>query len=530
MSNAEAAPAWSPSLAREAVRAALRRYRTETSDPALEVHLKRMLADDSAFDSPEALADRVHIPRELMDLLKKFGVAVTVNVNTDALDAAGVVARAIDELHAERRAMTLRTGSGVLDTALNGGYPRGRIVEICGAPPAGAVVRRLAMMAIHEAREQGHRVVLLDCGQTFARGGALWKAAKEARCLELPIGLGGKNARVSAPATVDDVVRALEAELQDGAVLIVVDDLDATLVRSVKDRLNSAPNISKGFERDLGRIAGLVLKPSAVLMFVGTGSISPFAHSAAPVIGGRGLSAYSSLRIEVREEDYDGLVSGHTALASIRKNKIGTFSDVHLEREIYWRDRTPAPLALEVEPAAEMVDEVTADEPPPPSTHEEPSPPAMRMPPHDPRVVAAIEAVTRAAREPGFYTRVVLGPPAAAGGARPIASVTFTREDGTTETVDMQPDPDEAEVRAGEQTHDGADDDAREAARIRLVALVNAELADLVEPGGLLSHEQAKEFVRLSADRVIARPCGIGPCLCRNALDSAEPCICGGAA
>jgi hypothetical protein len=63
---------WSPSAAREACRAAIRRYRTEPQKYAdLEEHAVDLLADDRAFDTPDALrlATAIYIPTEVRDFL-----------------------------------------------------------------------------------------------------------------------------------------------------------------------------------------------------------------------------------------------------------------------------------------------------------------------------------------------------------------------------------------------------------------------------------------------------------------------------
>lgn len=70
-------PPWSPSAAREAVRRAICRYRTEPQEHAdLEREAAALLRDDDAFASPEALVERtaVYIPREVHELLEQHGL------------------------------------------------------------------------------------------------------------------------------------------------------------------------------------------------------------------------------------------------------------------------------------------------------------------------------------------------------------------------------------------------------------------------------------------------------------------------
>lgn len=59
----------------------------------------------------------------------------------------------------------LTTGFSALDDALDGGLPRGRIVEIAGAPTAGLAT--LALKVVAQVQAQGENAVYLDLEQTF---------------------------------------------------------------------------------------------------------------------------------------------------------------------------------------------------------------------------------------------------------------------------------------------------------------------------------------------------------------------------
>lgn len=62
---------WSPSLAREAARAALCRLRTQVEPQVrLEEQLVRLLADDRAFDAPEVLRRATWLPPEVVAILE----------------------------------------------------------------------------------------------------------------------------------------------------------------------------------------------------------------------------------------------------------------------------------------------------------------------------------------------------------------------------------------------------------------------------------------------------------------------------
>lgn len=69
----------------------------------------------------------------------------------------------------------LPTGSAPLDRLLEGGFPRGQLSEVCGAPSSGRTSLAYALLAATTAR--GEIAALVDCGDRFdprcARGAGI---------------------------------------------------------------------------------------------------------------------------------------------------------------------------------------------------------------------------------------------------------------------------------------------------------------------------------------------------------------------
>lgn len=255
--------------------------------------------------------------------------------------AAGAVLKATRAAVREaRQAARLRTGSSVLDEQLGGGWPRRRIVEICGDDAARDAVLTLAMLAVREARRAGHRVLVVDCGRRQGDESALWTAAQRAGCITASV-------RFEHPADVLSVVKRADEAIADGAVLVVIHNLDGMLgMVTPPPSAQRKRELASAVAFDIAGLAGSAEARRACIMFIGTGRAEHYGYSAAPVLGDRGIAGYAWIRCEVREVDRSyGPSAGYGAVVEVRKNKDtdGFRGQVELGSEVYFRRRPQPP-------------------------------------------------------------------------------------------------------------------------------------------------------------------------------------------
>jgi protein ImuA len=129
-----------------------------------------------------------------------------------AAELAGHVgtARELERRRAERRRGAFPTGLAPLDRLLDGGLPRGALVELVGGPGSGRFAAVLATLAAATGGA-GEAAALVDLGDHLDPQAAVDAGVDAARLLWL------------RPRRVGEALAAAEAVLQGGLPLVVVD-------------------------------------------------------------------------------------------------------------------------------------------------------------------------------------------------------------------------------------------------------------------------------------------------------------------
>jgi len=215
------------------------------------------------------------------------------------------------------------TGCLSLDKILGGGLPRGRVIEIFGAPSSGKSVLSIYLMA--QIQKTGGRAVLVDSEFSFS--------PDFARKIGLDVDAMKLVQASTAEEALDIVARLVEAS----AVDIIVIDSVASLVP--KDELEGnitdqsmalqARILSKG----LRMLTGAISKSKTIVIFINQvrEKVGVFYGPKTVTPGGTALKFYSSIRMEIKkgkniteggDEDVKGEVIGNWIDVNIVKNKV----------------------------------------------------------------------------------------------------------------------------------------------------------------------------------------------------------------
>lgn len=183
----------------------------------------------------------------------------------------------------------LTTGVGVLDTALGGGMPVGRIVELYGQPSAGKSL--ISLFTIAEAQKKGLECVYLDCEDSFDPE---W-AEK--------LGVDVKKLIISQSSVGEDTLGLVAKLLRAKPAVIVVDSVAAMVTRAELEE-----EIDKAFMAPKAR---LMSKGLSILNAINQGTLIIFINQLRSTMamygpafttpGGNALKFYSSCRIEVKK-------------------------------------------------------------------------------------------------------------------------------------------------------------------------------------------------------------------------------------
>lgn len=183
----------------------------------------------------------------------------------------------------------LATGDAALDAALDGGLPRGRLVELYGAPGSGKTTLALRLAAA--AQGQG-AVAWIDVD------GAL----EPARAAVAGVDLG--RLVVARPTTGEQALQIAEALVRSrGCALVVVDSVAALLPKAelVAPLGEAAPGLqARMLSLGLRRLVHSSLHSGATGLFVNQTRLA--LDGAVPELvtaGGSALRFYAALRLEV---------------------------------------------------------------------------------------------------------------------------------------------------------------------------------------------------------------------------------------
>lgn len=213
---------------------------------------------------------------------------------------------------------TVPTGSISLDIALGqGGFPKGRIIEIYGPESSGKTT--LALHAIAEIQKAGGIAGFIDAEHaldpTYAKA----------------IGVDIDNLYISQPDNGEQALEITETMVRSGAVDIIVVDSVAALVPKAEidgDMGDSHVGLhARLMSQALRKLAGVVNKTNCIIIFINQlrEKVGVMFGNPETTTGGRALKFYASVRLDVRRIEalkQQGEVIGNRTRVKVVKNKI----------------------------------------------------------------------------------------------------------------------------------------------------------------------------------------------------------------
>lgn len=204
------------------------------------------------------------------------------------------------------------TGSIALDTALGGGLPEGRIVELIGQNASGKTTVTLGIIA--EIQRQGHRALFVDSEHAFDKS---W-AEKN--------GVNIDKLLFSQPDTAEDVLNIVETMAHTGEIKLIVVDSVASLV--CKAELEGEMGQShmgltaRLMGQALRKLVGVCSKTGTTIIFLNQyrANIGVMFGPTQTTTGGNSLPYFSSIRIELKRKET--VKKNDEILASIINAKI----------------------------------------------------------------------------------------------------------------------------------------------------------------------------------------------------------------
>ena len=213
---------------------------------------------------------------------------------------------------------TVPTGSISLDIALGqGGFPKGRIIEIYGPESSGKTT--LALHAVAEVQKAGGIAGFIDAEHALDP-----KYAKA-------IGVNIDDLYISQPDNGEQALEITETMVRSGAMDIIVVDSVAALVPKAEidgDMGDSHVGLhARLMSQAMRKLTGIVSKTNCVVIFINQlrEKVGIMFGNPETTTGGRALKFYASVRIDVRRIEslkQNGEVIGNRTRAKIVKNKI----------------------------------------------------------------------------------------------------------------------------------------------------------------------------------------------------------------
>jgi recombination protein RecA len=210
------------------------------------------------------------------------------------------------------------TGAISLDAALGvGGVPRGRVIELFGPEAAGKTM--LALSIVAEAQRMGGVAAFVDAEHaldvSFAR----------------KLGVDIDNLLVSQPDSGEEALEITDTLVRSGAIDILVVDSVAALVPKAElegDMGDSHMGLqARLMSQALRKLTGSVQKAGTTVIFINQlrMKIGVMFGSPETTTGGRALSFYSSVRLDIRGigaiKDSDEVIGRRTRVKVV-KNKV----------------------------------------------------------------------------------------------------------------------------------------------------------------------------------------------------------------
>lgn len=230
------------------------------------------------------------------------------------LDMSGSMAKSLD-------VDFVSTNSFSLDRVLGGGLPKGRIIEIFGAPSSGKSVLSMYLMA--QIQQLGGKAVLVDSEFSFSPKFAS-KIGVDVSKMMLVQAASGEEA-------LDIVAKLVEASAVD---IIVVDSVaslvpKAELEGEITDQ--SMALQARMLSKALRMLTGAIAKSKTIVIFINQvrEKVGVFYGPKTVTPGGTALKFYSSIRMEIKKgknitdgkDDSDNVI-GNWIGVNVVKNKV----------------------------------------------------------------------------------------------------------------------------------------------------------------------------------------------------------------
>jgi len=212
---------------------------------------------------------------------------------------------------------SLSTGIISLDYILgNGGFPKGRVVDINGLSSTGK--SSLCLHTIAEAQKKGITCAYIDAEYSF-----ILKHAQK-------LGVNTDELIIIQPDSGEEAFEAMEILIKEKVGVIVVDSVSALSPRAEIEAEIGKPQMgsqARLVSQGLRRLMSPISKNNTVVLFINQmrqnimgGRYNPYI-----VAGGMALKFYSSIRLEMKRTavlSLDNKQLGHTIEFHTAKNKV----------------------------------------------------------------------------------------------------------------------------------------------------------------------------------------------------------------
>ena len=235
---------------------------------------------------------------------KTYGKGAVMKLGDEAI---------VDEIEA------IPSGSLGLDIALGiGGYPRGRIVEICGPESSGKTT--LTLHAIAQCQKQGGIAAFIDAEHAFDR----FYAEK--------LGIDVAELIISQPDNGEQALEIADNLIRSGAIDLVV--IDSVAALTPKSEIEGEMGDSKMglharlMSQALRKLTGSISKTQCAVFFINQlrDKIGVLFGNPETTTGGNALKFYASVRLDIRRSTQikgaDAEVLGNKTRVKVVKNKV----------------------------------------------------------------------------------------------------------------------------------------------------------------------------------------------------------------
>lgn len=235
--------------------------------------------------------------------------------STNKIFGEGTVTRIGDKTRVKIE--TLSSGSLLLDAALGGGYPYGRIIEIYGAESSGKTT--LTLHALAEAQASGKTCGFID--------------AEHALDLDYAEKLGVKvdDLIVNQPDNGEQALELLDKMIESNLFGIVIVDSVAALTPKKELEGEMGDSVmglhARLMSQAMRKITGKIQKSNCIVIFINQTreKIGVMFGNPTTTTGGNALKFYASQRLEISKSSQikEGeQVIGHQVKIKVVKNKI----------------------------------------------------------------------------------------------------------------------------------------------------------------------------------------------------------------